>query len=577
MKGDDIVENKISTEVESEKINFFESFLKSLKNASLNIGEFTFFIFSQIPTFFIFLAKLIKKLIIQIKLLFLFIFEKVKNPVVHVYEKSKDAVRALLRKSKAAYKSGGIKAMAKAAVLVFKEGFDRNRQTSIKVFNYVIPACAIFILGLTVLIFSNLTFGLVVEYDGIKVGNIQHESVYDTAEKQLMQRVLFEEDDGVEIIPKFKLAVVGKNSFLNSDQVTDELIKASSSVIEEASGLYVDDIFVGAVKDKKALEDILNSILDKYKTDNPEDIVTFVKAVAVKDGLYPTSSISDIDKIKEKITGETSAEVIYTVAKGDTPYEVARRAGISLDTLYSLNPIAKTTFVVGQQITIASSEPFLSVKVLKTEVMRETVKYKTITTKNNSYYTSYRNVTRKGKNGVNEVTYTITYLNGIATSREVVNTVVISEPVDEKITVGTKVQSNYVAPSLSASSGSGKVPGFIWPTSGRISCRWWGYYNHRGLDIAAPKGTPIYAVADGTVIAYKNLSSGYGKHIIIDHGNGVQTLYAHTSAVHVRVGQKVSQGQVVAAVGRTGWATGNHLHFGVMINGVYYNPEKYLP
>ncbi len=551
--------------------------LTSLEELCANTGAFTLSLIFKIPSLFVIIFISIKDFLKKLASGIKFAASKVAKPFKDLFSKTAKAARAIRTKSTAAYKSGGIKEMFKVSIRVLSEGIERNRQAVIKLRNYILPTGAVLILGLTILIFSQLTFGLVVEYDGVKIGNIKHENIYTTAEKQLMQRVLYEEGDDVEIVPQFKLAVVSKESFLNSDQVTDKLIMASSSVIEEASGLYVDGALVGAVREKDELDAALDEILAKYATDNDEDIISFVKDVQIKEGLYPVSSIIKMASLKEKISGESAAEIIYTVSEGDTPYDVARKAGISLDTFYSLNPITKTTFVPGQKVTIASSEPFLSVKVQRKVKENETVKYDTITTKNNNYYNSYRKVTRKGVNGVNEVTYLITYLNGVATSKEIVETKVISAPIDEKVTVGTKVPPSITRPNMQASSGNGKVPKLAWPVQGgRISCRWWGYYNHRGLDIAAPKGTNIYAAADGTVISYKNLSNGYGKHIVIDHGNGVQTLYAHTSAVYVKVGQKVSRGQVVAAVGRTGWATGNHLHFGVMINGVYKNPELYL-
>ena len=550
---------------------------KPMEQVCFDTGVFTLGIIKKIPMYLSVALAFTRLGIKKIGLLISKLLKAIVHPFKALFNKTGRAIRAVKTKSRAAYKRGGIKAMVKATFRVFKEGIERNYEAAIKLRNYLLPAAGFAVLLTVILICSSLTFGLKVEYDGVILGNIKDETVYDTAEKGLMQRVLFEEDDEVEIIPKFSLAVVSEDSLLTSDEITDKLIQASSSVIDEASGLYVDGVLVGAVKEGDELEETLNAILQKYATGNDEDIVAFVKDVQIKEGLYPVSSIVDMASLKEKISGETSAEIVYTVSKGDTPYDVARKAGISLDTLYSLNPVAKTTFVIGQKITIASSEPFLSVKVQKHVTEREEVDYETITTKNNNYYTSYRKVTRSGKKGVNEVTYLVTYLNGVATEKEAVDTKVISLPVDEKVTVGTKVATTLRPSSISSSKGNGKVPGFIWPTSGRISCRWWGYYNHRGLDIAAPKGTPIYAAASGTVISYKNQSSGYGRHIVIDHGNGVQTLYAHTSAVYVTVGQKVTQGQKVAAVGRTGWATGNHLHFGVMINGVYKNPELYLP
>lgn len=554
-----------------------EKYVKLISDACYHIGDFTLSLACKIPVWLLMLLAFIKKVLLRASHIIVKTVRMTVEPFKKLFVKLSKMVYAIKTKAGAAYKEGGFKAMLKAFRRVIKEGIERNYNAYLKVRNYALPLAGVFLLSLTIFVFSQLTFGLVVEYDGVKIGNIKHEQIYDSAEKQLMQRVWAEDDDDVEIVPKFRLAVVNVNSFLTSDQVTDKLIEATSSVIDEASGLYVDDVLIGAVRDKDALKNELDSYLEKYESDDPEEIITFVKNVQIKDGLYPVSSIIEMKEMAEKMKGESSAEIIYTVSLGDTPYTVAQKAGISLDSFYALNPITKTTFVPGQKVTIASSEPFLSVQVQKYEKVKQEVPFKTVTTKNNNYYTSYRQITRRGVKGVNEVTYLVTYLNGVATSKEITDTKVLSQPIDEKVTVGTKVMTYPNTVDRPASSGNGQVPGFIWPTSGRISCRWWGYYNHRGLDIAAPSGTPIYAAANGVVISYKNLRNGYGRHIVIDHGNGVQTLYAHTSAVYVTVGQRVSRGQKVAAVGRTGWATGNHLHFGVMINGVYRNPELYLP
>ena len=95
--------------------------------------------------------------------------------------------------------------------------------------------------------------------------------------------------------------------------------------------------------------------------------------------------------------------------------------------------------------------------------------------------------------------------------------------------------------------------------------------NHKGVDFAAPTGTPIYAAAGGTVT-----SAGYsgkaGNLLIINHGNGMQTYYMHCNKIYVRAGQKVEKGQNVAAVGTTGNSTGPHLHFQVMSGGTPVNP-----
>ena len=98
---------------------------------------------------------------------------------------------------------------------------------------------------------------------------------------------------------------------------------------------------------------------------------------------------------------------------------------------------------------------------------------------------------------------------------------------------------------------------------------------HTGLDIAAPRGTKISAAASGTVV-FAGTKGSFGKMVVISHGNGVQTYYAHCSSLLVSKGDTVKQGQAIAKVGKTGNATGNHLHFEVRVNGNYTNPLNYV-
>ena len=98
---------------------------------------------------------------------------------------------------------------------------------------------------------------------------------------------------------------------------------------------------------------------------------------------------------------------------------------------------------------------------------------------------------------------------------------------------------------------------------------------HTGLDIAATSGTPIKVVAAGTVIA-ASYDGSYGKLVKVDHGNGVETWYAHTSKMYVKVGEQVEAGDVIAAVGSTGNSTGPHLHLEIRVNGEHVDPQDYL-
>ena len=112
--------------------------------------------------------------------------------------------------------------------------------------------------------------------------------------------------------------------------------------------------------------------------------------------------------------------------------------------------------------------------------------------------------------------------------------------------------------------------------SSRISAGYLGYPGHRGIDFPSPQGTPVMAAESGTVTTVMYSNKSYGNRVIIDHGNGISTLYGHNSTIGVSLGQKVSKGQTIAGVGSTGNSTGNHVHFEIRINGKPINPTSYV-
>jgi len=136
------------------------------------------------------------------------------------------------------------------------------------------------------------------------------------------------------------------------------------------------------------------------------------------------------------------------------------------------------------------------------------------------------------------------------------------------------------AASSGSSSSAEPVPssGFIWPVSGPITSPFgmrWGTL-HPGVDIGVPSGTPVHAAASGTVI-WCGWMSGYGNLVMIDHHNGLVTLYGHNTSVAVSCNENVSQGQVVSYSGCTGFCTGPHVHFEVRVHGAPVDPLGYLP
>jgi murein DD-endopeptidase MepM/ murein hydrolase activator NlpD len=137
------------------------------------------------------------------------------------------------------------------------------------------------------------------------------------------------------------------------------------------------------------------------------------------------------------------------------------------------------------------------------------------------------------------------------------------------------------AGGVAAGSSSGGAPsgtGFIWPVSGPITSPFgmrWGTL-HPGIDIGVPTGTPIHAAGSGTVV-WCGWMSGYGNLVMIDHHNGLATLYGHQSRIAASCNEQVSQGDVIGYVGCTGFCTGPHLHFEVRLNGTPVDPLGYLP
>lgn len=139
-------------------------------------------------------------------------------------------------------------------------------------------------------------------------------------------------------------------------------------------------------------------------------------------------------------------------------------------------------------------------------------------------------------------------------------------------TVNTSTSISYNKPTLGIN--------LIRPVSGIITSRFGAASSrrvskHTGLDIAASTGTKIKACAGGTV-TFSGYKGSYGYMVVINHGNGVETYYGHCSKLYVTAGQKVNQGDIIAAVGNTGNSTGPHLHLEIRVNGVAYNPQNYL-
>lgn len=443
--------------------------------------------------------------------------------------------------------------------------------------NYFAPILAGCCFLVVVSVTLNMTFALEVKYNGQPIGYISEESVFDEAEREVLKRVVFENYiTPSETVPQFSITPIKNKELSSEDKITNEIIKASGNELATASGLYIDDKFLGAVKSPLALDNLLTKVKKKFVSGEDDEEVEFVKDVQCKEGLYPVSSVVDLDYLDRVINEEESQKRVYTTVEGDSPTLIAQKNGVPYSQLKALNPDIEKKLLIGQEVMVEKAVPMLEVKVVRTVTEEEEIAFKIEQIQDPAQYQGYVEVSEAGKKGTKEVVSKVTYIDGIETSREVLSTKVLTEPENEKVVVGGKRPLAEIPPSAQTTSSN-----FRWPvqSGGVITCLFGnaGYYGHTGLDIGrVSAGTPVVAAASGTVVKVRYDKWGYGYHVIIDHGGNVQTLYGHNSKIYVKPGDWVEQGQVIAGMGRTGNANGVHVHFEIRVNGKYMNPVNYV-
>ena len=426
-----------------------------------------------------------------------------------------------------------------------------------------------------ILFCSFFTIGTTVSYDGQVLGRLASKSEAETVRKDLesiTSRTLGEaytiDDSLLQYDSGWMLRQDIEDKAVYEDQLSYEI-----GLVTSAYCLYVNDVRIGATPYEGALEELLDQ-LQKAASDEDTISCEFAEDVEIRQEYVPTSEIMNLGYIAELLYSTKTAEVTYEVKKGDTWSQIAAKNDMSSAELLTLNPGYNINKLqIGEVLTLSASVPYLTMTVVKQERYLDDVSYNIEYTDSADLYQGDYKVTSKGEYGKADVMAKATYVNGEETERTILSSVTLKEPVTEYRLRGTKVRPTWMP------TGS-----FRWPTSGRISSYFGGRKspggigstNHKGIDIAVPRGTPIYA-ADGGTVTYSGWMSGYGYLVQIDHGNGYVTRYGHNSSLTVSVGQHVYKGQQVARAGSTGNSTGNHCHFEVRYNGVAKNPLNYLP
>ena len=378
----------------------------------------------------------------------------------------------------------------------------------------------------------------------------------------------------LEIVFKEDLSFQPTN--INNDSLitTTELnrnIREEASFLVSAYAINVDGEQVGIVKSESEANSILEEIKEPYIT-NLDKNETLVDVDILEEVEVTTVNI-DVDKIgnKEEIEEviRTGGEKIknHTVEVGENFWTIAKIYDMPVDELVEANfGIEEKSLRPGDTVTISVPASKATVVTRKEVTSTENIDYKVVIEHDNTMWEDQSSIKVEGKSGKVDVTTTEIKHNGSLVESEIKLEKIIEEPVNQVVIQGTKERPKTVA------SGSFGVP-----TRGRISSRY-GMRNgrlHRGLDIAAPTGTHIYA-SDGGVVTFAGRKGTYGNMVEINHENGYKTRYAHASEMHVSVGTRVYKGQHIANVGNTGRSTGPHLHFEVLVNGVQKNPSGFI-
>ncbi|WP_226582238.1 peptidoglycan DD-metalloendopeptidase family protein [Halobacillus litoralis] len=227
---------------------------------------------------------------------------------------------------------------------------------------------------------------------------------------------------------------------------------------------------------------------------------------------------------------------------------------------------AKTAALPTSPLVESSHDPMLDVMVYERERQEETIEHSVEVKNTDDLYVGESKVTQSGKDGVKERLVRTVTRNGEQEKETILEEEMVQEPVTKVILKGTKQP-----PSI----GTGN---FVWPAvGGTITSKQgkrWGR-QHKGIDIAGVSNRTIKAADNGKVIeaGYRN---SFGNKVVIDHGNGYETLYAHLSSIDVNVGDVVQKGESLGVMGTTGHSTGIHLHFEVHKNGALENPLSHV-
>ncbi len=500
-------------------------------------------------------------------------------------------LKAIVNATKAVKKKKGL-VFTKAMGKYFLMSFRRHRHFWKTLFNISLPLATCFIIFISgKALTKDSTFALEVIYNGNSLGYIENTDTFEKGRTQALTLLSSsQESDSLNFNkqPQYKFSRVKINELSNAQMISEGIISGSGENYVRACGVYIDGEFICAVKNESDAVAVFSKILAPYESKAEEGtMVNFVEEIEYIQGYYKENSdlIWDTTKLQDMLSKPKSEAKYHRVKKGDSQASVAKQYGLTRKQLRALNPGKDfSEFSSIKKLLVAEEENYVRVKVMKTRTRKVSIPYETIERQSSSLAKGTKKTTQNGSYGQKVITELVTYINGEISYTSFLSEKVTKNPVNKIVLVGTKTYSSPVY------GGAVTSRGFTWPTRGAysISSRYgyrnpgisgWGF--HGGIDIiryGGSAGIPVVASASGTVVTAYSGWSGYGHTVVINHGNGITTRYAHMQpgSICVRAGQYVYQGQQIGRIGSTGNSTGPHLHFEVLVYGRKVNPLNYI-
>lgn len=483
-------------------------------------------------------------------------------------------------------KNKGKRRVGKKVLGYFGSGVKNYAHLVVRMFTFLLPLAAMAIFAFTVTTLFNMTYALAVEVDGRVIGYVADELVVEEAKAILRGRIQLASDQSIEdwkFTPALSMGTTTR--MISNRELANIILRDTRSDIVPGTGLFINNELYAVTTEGERLKEYLEEKLEEFEDPRfpgatPEYVLD-VRCELNADDVFFASSVRDYDELVRELSGTVSDEVTF-VADGEQSFsEIAHSHGVPPETLLARNPELEELasdeddyeFVPeeGTKLLVFQAQPFLQVQMVVRTSEEEEIPFNTVTEENSDLFKGYSYPSQQGSLGRSIVYYDLVYVDGELVSREPVPelTEVIEPPVDRVLEVGTAVPS--VEPGGVVGTGS-----FIWPVpNSNGSSRGFMGAAHRGRDINAPFDSAILACDAGVVIE-AGWHYSWGNYVLIDHGNGMQTRYAHCNALYVSAGMSVSKGQTIAIVGSTGYSSGPHLHLEVTVNGTLVNPDPFL-